>query len=548
MAEDLFRPLLRSALTFVTERSQLDEAIIYTHSSPMRFSILLSAALLASCSNVAPESLEESEIGFVESLLSPAQRRERAGQIRDAAAAAGMTEGWLLAGIADAETGMSHCHSELTWACMGPSSPDCGGGPVVAGAGDGPCPDRQGGLGMFQFDAGTYEETLAREGDRILSIAGNVAAAVDFVANMVIRSTFIDGVSNRAEAIEWMNGVRIGNARWDPWVSTVVRYYNGCSPTRACWANRYPRYRDFTADVYNEMGADFWGMSSGGTYAAAWVEQTFPLASEAFPLAPGEEYMGFLTMRNVGTAEWNPGEVFLGTTEPRDGVSAIRGPGWVSGSRVATVPTVIENGEEARFEFSIQAPTTPGTYPQYFNLVHEEEGWFASPGDDVLQIRVEVEALPCPGGLGETWECDGDQRQRCIDASLQRQTCPSGCVDGACAGTPDDADGDGHNSSVDCDDNNPSIFPGADDPCGDGIDSNCDERPDDCDPPPPSGRDAGVGSDAGGGFDGGTMDDAGGGDRDPTTGAGCGGCSTSGSQPHFFAVFGLLLFARRRRQ
>ena len=160
------------------------------------------------------------------SSLTAAQRRTRAGQIRDAAAANGITQGWLLAGIADAETQMSHCHRELTWACEGPYSSDCGG-PVVAGAGDGPCYLREGGLGMFQFDAGTFDDTIRREGSRVLSIAGNVAAAVDFVVAMVIRSVHISGVGSRAEAIDWINGVRIGNARWAPWITTVTHYYNG---------------------------------------------------------------------------------------------------------------------------------------------------------------------------------------------------------------------------------------------------------------------------------------------------------------------------------
>src|SRR5262245_17621487 len=89
-------------------------------------------------------------------LLSASARRMRAGQIRDAAATRGIRSGYLLAGIADAETNMCHCWSELTWACQGPLSPDCGGGPVVAGKYDGDCAAEQGGLGMFQFDAGDY--------------------------------------------------------------------------------------------------------------------------------------------------------------------------------------------------------------------------------------------------------------------------------------------------------------------------------------------------------------------------------------------------------
>ena len=95
--------------------------------------------------------------------LTLAQRRTRAGLIRDTAARAGLPRaGWLLAGLADAETQMSHCWSELTWACQGPYAADCRG-PVVAGAGDGPCSARQGGLGMFQFDGGDFDATLRRE-------------------------------------------------------------------------------------------------------------------------------------------------------------------------------------------------------------------------------------------------------------------------------------------------------------------------------------------------------------------------------------------------
>ena len=37
-----------------------------------------------------------------------------------------------------------------------------------------------------------------------------------------------------------------------------------------------------------------------------------------------------------------------------------------------------------------------------------------------------------------------------------------------------DMDGDGYLEDEDCDDANPSIFPGAEDPFGDDIDQNCD--------------------------------------------------------------------------
>ncbi|MFK7998174.1 MAG: hypothetical protein AB8H86_01210 [Polyangiales bacterium] len=498
------------------------------------------ASSLSSCSTEAP--LEYREFSSTTSSLSAAERRVRAAQIRDAAAAVGLEEGWLLAGIGDAETQLAHCWSELTWACQGLSSPDCGGGPVVAGSGDGPCSIRQGGLGLFQFDAGTFEDTIAREGTRILTIEGNVQAAVDFVTAMVIRSTYISGVDNAAQAIEWMNGVRIDNAQWDAWVRTVTHYYNGCRPSFSCFPSRYERYRDHTIDIYNEMGADFWGEVAGREYVAEYVNQTFPLASMPFELGPGEESLGHLEFRNGGTETWRPGEVFVGTTEPRDADSALAGPDWVSPGRPATVDRVVEPGATGRFEFTLRAPDAPGEYIQYFNFLREGVAWFSSPADNVIQVRVTVTPTDCPAGTSARWSCkDDDTRTRCIAAGVEDETCEFGCLaDGmgaVCGSMPIDNDGDGYPRGEDCDDEVASVHPGADDPCGDGLDANCD-RNDEC-------GDGGVGSDAGPGGDVGPGGDAGTRENPEISG----GCAVGGSSP----LSGLPLFAmvvllwRRRR-
>ena len=486
------------------------------------------------------ELAPEDEVASVAQGLTAAERRVRAGQIRDAAAANGMTEGWLLAGIADAETRMSHCWSELTWACQGPNSPDCGGGPVVAGAGDGPCSLRQGGLGMFQFDAGTFEDTLRREGDRVLYIDGNVAAAVDFVVGMVIRSAYVDGVSNREQAIEWMNGVRIGNGRWDPWIRTVTHYYNGCRPSYSCWSSRYAHYRDNTTGVYEEMGADFWAVGAAG-WSAEYVEQSFPLAREAFELAPGEEVAGWIDLRNTGGETWTPGATYLGTTEPRDGASPLAGPDWEAPNRPATVDAPTAPGEVGRFAFTVRAPAEEGEYAQFFGLVQEGEAWFSAPAEDQLQVRVTVVAPACPAGLGEAWTCNGDARERCVDDVLQSQPCDMGCAEGACVGVPADDDGDGHNTSVDCDDGDASVYPGAEDVCGDGVDANCDGV-DVC-----PGEDAGPGTMPG--SDGGVpLGDGGVDDDGAARGMVAGGCAAGGSGPGGAALllFGVVLFRRRR--
>ncbi|MCA9633590.1 MAG: hypothetical protein KC766_38330 [Myxococcales bacterium] len=217
--------------------------------------LLLGPALAGGCgSGPTPGG----DLDQLRQALSPEARKDRAAQIRAAAEARGLYNGLLLAGIADTETGMSHCHSELTWACEGPNSPDCDGGPVVAGAGDGPCSLKQGGLGMFQFDAGTYDQTLAREGDRILTVAGNTDAAVDFVINMVKRSVYFQADTDQ-DAIDVMNRVRPWNELWHPWVQTVTRYYNGCVPgSCSVYDQRYANYSKGGRGLLEEMGVDFW--------------------------------------------------------------------------------------------------------------------------------------------------------------------------------------------------------------------------------------------------------------------------------------------------
>src|SRR5690606_16910465 len=96
--------------------------------------VVLGLALGSGCAQepAAPMGMSVDDVGVTSSELTSAQRRTRAGQIRDACFSENLQQGWLLAGIADAETQMSHCWRELTWACQGPSSSDCGGDPVVA--------------------------------------------------------------------------------------------------------------------------------------------------------------------------------------------------------------------------------------------------------------------------------------------------------------------------------------------------------------------------------------------------------------------------------
>ncbi len=214
---------------------------------------LSSIAVLAASACTAPS--EEVETAASSDSLTSGQRMDRYARMRDAAAARGIGTGYLLAGIAWTESGLAQCWSEATWACQGPASPDCGGGPVIAGAADGPCGAQQGGLGMFQFDAGTFWDTLRVYGNDVLTVDGQVAHAIDYVVEMVRRSDYTTNAETTEKARAWVNAFDPNNgALRDQWIKTVLRYYNGCQPGWSCWAPRYQTYGDGLSSVLAETG------------------------------------------------------------------------------------------------------------------------------------------------------------------------------------------------------------------------------------------------------------------------------------------------------
>jgi hypothetical protein len=394
-------------------------------------------------------------IGQIQAELTKAERMARYTQIRDAAATRGIpNNAYLLAGIAYAETNLAHCWSEATWACQGPNSSDCGGGPVIAGASDGPCSAMQGGLGMFQFDAGTFTDTLNKYGPDVLTVAGNVSHAIDYVVNMVKISTFTTNADTDAKALAWVNNFDINNGTLrDEWIKTVTQYYNGCKPSYSCWSTRYQHYNDSLQAVIDDTGLPFWqSAGQGPDWKATFVGQSFPFASQPFVLHPGETSDGYIELKNEGQATWKPGEVFLGTTQPRDADSPLAAPGWVSGHRAATIDQEVAPGATGRFNFTVKAPAQPGDFDQFFGVVRESVAWFSDggqggPPDNQLEIKVTVQAAPCPAGIGATWVCQGSDRVSCDPATgaVSQEPCASGCQDspGGAQCAPSGAGGSG---------------------------------------------------------------------------------------------------------
>lgn len=154
----------------------------------------------------------------------------------------------------------------------------------------------------------------------------------------------------------------------------------------------------------------------------------------------------------------------------------------------------------------------------------------------------------CPAGLDAEWRCDGDGRARCVAGDVARESCASGCEmrdgDDVCRDAPVDADGDGHNTSVDCDDADLSRFPGASEICGDGVDQDCDGADPLC--PGQDGGPLGDGGasprDSGARVDGSTEP------RDVTRAVGGCGCGTTGDARSVTWLVAAWVLAMRRRR
>jgi hypothetical protein len=135
------------------------------------------------------------------------------------------------------------------------------------------------------------------------------------------------------------------------------------------------------------------------SYGAELVDDSFL----AVTLPPGGELAGYIEVRNIGYETWQPGETMLGTSQPHDSTSVFAGSEWISNDRPATIDQPVATGATGRFNFTVHAPTTPGEYTEYFDLVEGRVVWFSDidqggPADDVIAVHVTVSESPADGG------------------------------------------------------------------------------------------------------------------------------------------------------
>ncbi|MGH9898445.1 MAG: NBR1-Ig-like domain-containing protein, partial [Pyrinomonadaceae bacterium] len=108
---------------------------------------------------------------------------------------------------------------------------------------------------------------------------------------------------------------------------------------------------------------------------AIYITQSVPTT-----MTTGQQYSVGVAMRNSGDKTWRSAEsYFLGTQNPQDNFTGLIG-------RVS-LPSDIAPGQNAEFDFTVTAPSTPGSYNFQWQMVQEAVEWF---GDFTPNIVVNV--------------------------------------------------------------------------------------------------------------------------------------------------------------
>jgi hypothetical protein len=189
-------------------------------------------------------------------------------------------------------------------------------------------------------------------------------------------------------------------------IESVSGDWNGQSGTEAQFSStshvvlNSPAYGDTVGSSPSVMGMTISGfispvgLTSSSSYAASYVGQSFPLASTALTMTAGQTLASYIEMKNTGSVAWDS-STHLGTTQPRDRTSVFADSTWLAPNRPAGVTGSVAVGASYKFAFDLHAPSKPGTYFEYFNLVEDGVAWFSDPGqggppDDDLEVQIIV--------------------------------------------------------------------------------------------------------------------------------------------------------------
>jgi hypothetical protein len=154
------------------------------------------------------------------------------------------------------------------------------------------------------------------------------------------------------------------------------------------------------------FGVGALAMADGTTIASAQAGNDAAFAAQDVlrALRPNERVVVSITMTNTGGTTWTAaGGYKLGTENPMDNTL------WTGGTRIYLPDGVsVAPGENYTFEFTITAPSTPGSYNFQWRMVQEGVEWFGAlsrnitiaveaPSNEALFIEQSVPTGLAPG-------------------------------------------------------------------------------------------------------------------------------------------------------
>jgi hypothetical protein len=230
--------------------------------------------------------------------------------------------------------------------------------PTIAQYGGGP------GRGIAQWSAGGRWDTDA--GDNVVWYAGTKGESA---TSLQLQLQFI------WYELTTFSGYGLSELRQSTNVTDATiafeTYYEGCGQ---CDQSTRISYAEAALSAFGSQPPP-----APPAYAAEFVSQSFPLASTAFTIVAGQTVPADIEMKNTGAKAWDS-STHVGTTQPRDRTSVFADSTWLAPNRPAGVTGSVAPGATYSFAFNLHAPTTAGTYLEYFNLVQEGVAWFSDPG------------------------------------------------------------------------------------------------------------------------------------------------------------------------
>ncbi len=119
---------------------------------------------------------------------------------------------------------------------------------------------------------------------------------------------------------------------------------------------------------------------NNGTSDSSYSSQLYSQSEKSITLGQQETKTVWVKYKNTGTSTWyNSGSypIHLATDHSQDRTSVFYSSSWLAKNRpVGMTESSVKPGEYGTFEFTIKAPSSNGTYTEYFRPVAEGQTWF----------------------------------------------------------------------------------------------------------------------------------------------------------------------------